>query len=69
MPHDKHSQLLYEGDEVIIRARVTRVMDGEEYCNVDVETLEPMFPGTHKSKLTLNTRQVERVGAIGISAS
>ncbi|MEN3329015.1 MAG: hypothetical protein V7638_3822 [Acidobacteriota bacterium] len=61
MPHDKNGNTLSVGDEVLIRAVVNRVDAGEEYCNVGLETVEPMFPGDYRSGLTLNTRQVEKV--------
>ena len=60
MPHDKNGNVLAAGDEVIVRAKVTQVHTGEEYCNLTVETVEPMFPGDVKSTLTLNTKQVEK---------
>lgn len=60
MPHDKHGKQLHDGDEVIIRAVVKEVMTGDEYCNVNLETAEAMFPGDHKSTIVLNTRQVEK---------
>jgi hypothetical protein len=37
------------------------VSTGEEYCNVNLETVEPMFPGEYKSAITLNAKQVELV--------
>lgn len=63
MPHDKNGKVLAAGDEVLIRARVEGVMAGEEYCNVQVRTLEPMPPYEEGDLLTLNTRQVEKVEA------
>ena len=61
MPHDISGQPLREGDEVLIRARVVRIDSGDNYCNVSLETVQPMYPGEHKSAITLNTRQVEKV--------
>jgi len=60
MPHDKNGQQLSVGDDVLIRATVTNVSAGEEYCNVNLETVEPMFPGEHKTPIVLNARQVEK---------
>jgi hypothetical protein len=60
MPHDKNGNILQPGDRVIVRAVVNRVDAGDEYCNVTLETEEPMYPGDHRSALTLNTRQVEK---------
>jgi len=60
MPHDKNGNQLKPGDQVIVRATVSDVHAGEEYCNVNLETDEPMFPGDHKTPITLNTKQVEK---------
>jgi hypothetical protein len=61
MPHDKNGNSLEVGDHIIIEGIISQVFTGEEYCNINVETLEPMFPGTNKSLLTLNAKQVKRV--------
>lgn len=61
MPHDKNGRVLTEGDLVNVPARVKRIHEGDEYCNVEIETVEPMYPGDSKSNLTLNTKQVELV--------
>lgn len=62
MPHDKNGRELQVGDEVTVRARVTQIHAGEDYCNVNLETVEPMTPGDQKSAMTLNTKQCEKVG-------
>lgn len=58
MPHDKNGQAVKEGDRVAIFGTVKRVEVGEEYCNVTVETEEPMYPSDAPSSVTLNARQV-----------
>lgn len=60
MPHDRKGQKLEVGDRVMIEAVVTAVWEGEEYCNVTLETIEPMYPGENKTGITLNARQVEK---------
>lgn len=65
MPHDRKGNLLSVGDHVVIEATVTQVQPGEEYCNVQLETIEPMYPGDSKSTITLNAKQVTRTGADG----
>lgn len=60
MPHDKNGKALAEGDKVIVRATVKQIHAGEEYCNVGLETDEPMFPSEHKTSITLNAKQVEK---------
>lgn len=61
MPHDKNGHLLEVGDKVLVECEVKQVTTGEEYCNVTLETREPMYPGHHKSGITLNAKQVVKV--------
>jgi hypothetical protein len=61
MPHDRKGNVLNVGDEVMVPAKITSVQAGLEYCNLTVETIEPMYPGESKSTITLNTKQVEKV--------
>jgi hypothetical protein len=61
MPRDKNGTALAPGDEVTIRARVVSVADNEEYGNLTLETVEPMYPAKNATGLYLNTRQVEIV--------
>jgi flavin reductase (DIM6/NTAB) family NADH-FMN oxidoreductase RutF len=63
MPHDRKGNLLNVGDHVIIEATVTHVHTGEEYCNLTLETIEPMYPDNSPSTLSLNAKQVTRTGA------
>lgn len=42
--------------------RIKAIHDTEEYCNVDLETTPSMFPGTNRSSIVLNAKQVVRVG-------
>lgn len=58
MPHDQNGNLLTVGDYVLVPARVKEVYSGEEYCNVQLETALPMYPGESKSGMTLNAKQV-----------
>lgn len=58
MPHDIHGTLLQVGDAVLVPAVVTQITMTEEYCNVTVETREPMFPTTNKNTIVLNAKQV-----------
>lgn len=62
MPHDRNSRPLKVGDVVNVPCQVTQLQEGTEYCNVTVQTLEPMFPSTSPSTITLNSRQVELPG-------
>ena len=66
MPHDKNNNVLAVGDSVIIRAKITSIQMGEEYCNLSAETDEKMYPGENKSTMTLNAKQVEKVGENGL---
>lgn len=57
--HDRNGTLIEVGDVVIIKARVTNVTGGADYCNA---TLAVGFEKEHgpdnvTSSLTVNTRQ------------
>ena len=58
MPHDKNGNLLSVGDTVNVSCRIKAIHDTEGYCNVDLETLQPMYPSDNKSFLVLNAKQV-----------
>lgn len=60
MPHDKNGAPLSVGDRVNIKAVITSTSEGEEYCNLSLETEEVMFPGNNKTVLSLNAKQVVR---------
>jgi hypothetical protein len=60
MPHCKNGHELKVGDVVMIPAKVVSVEKNPDYCNCQVETLEPMHPGKHKSTFTINTKQCVR---------
>lgn len=67
MPHDKNGTLLQEGDEVLVRATVRSLIStGDDYCNVTLDTVEPMYPGTEKTGISLNAKQVEKVTAAAV---
>jgi hypothetical protein len=59
MPHDRNGQALKVGDRVTVKGTVTSVSPGPDYCNITVETDEVMFPGTSRTSISLNARQVE----------
>ncbi len=58
MPHDRDGRVINPGDTVLVPCRVLVVHNGEEYCNVDLETSQPMYPGDSRTKIVLNARQV-----------
>lgn len=60
MPHDRNGKPLAVGDRVNIPAIVRDVQPGDDYCNVRLETIEPMHPGPEVSTMYLNARQVEK---------
>jgi len=61
MPHDRDGKTVNVRDEVLVPCRVTAIHDTDDYCNLNLETLHPMYPGTWPSQLTLNVRQVIKV--------
>jgi hypothetical protein len=60
MPHDKNGKEVVIGQEVIMRFKVTAVMQGTEYCNVNLESVEKLYPGNYPTLLSaVNTKQLE----------
>jgi hypothetical protein len=60
MPHDLNGTLLAVGDTVMVPCIITAIQPGEDYCNLSLETTEVMFPGTHKTSITANAKQVKK---------
>lgn len=58
MPHDKGGRVLAIGDVVHVPCRIKDLSAAGDYCNVTLETVEPMYPSEHTSAITLNARQV-----------
>lgn len=58
MPHDRDGKQISVGDTVWVPCIVRTIHDGEGYCNVDLETLQPMPPTNNRTELTLNAKQV-----------
>jgi hypothetical protein len=63
MPHDKNGEVLAVGDRVTVLCEVKTIYLTEEFCNVTLETVEPMFPGDNRCGVTLNAKQVVKVPA------
>lgn len=63
MPHDINGKLVEVGQEVVMRFKVTAVQAGEEYCNVNLESVEKLYPATtYGTTLSaVNTKQIEIV--------
>lgn len=61
MPHDNNGKLISVGDQVMIPAVVKEIYSTEEYCNVQLKTLHPMYPGDSYDTITLNAKQVVKV--------
>jgi hypothetical protein len=62
MPHDVSGKLLQVGDTVTLRCRVTSLTLNDDYCNAIIESVQSMYPGENKTIVTVNTKQVEKVG-------
>lgn len=58
MPHDKNGQLLQVGDVVNLLCKVKHINTENEYCNLSLETVEPMYPGDYKTAISVNSKQV-----------
>jgi hypothetical protein len=63
MPHDKFGRVINVGDEVIVRFKVEQVSTGEEYCNVQIKSIEtmPPYPDSFIVLSAVNTKQCEKV--------
>lgn len=61
--HDKNGLPLAKGDRCTVECTVREGYQTENdgYCNVQLETVEPMHPTQNKSAITLNSRQVVKV--------
>lgn len=56
MPHDVHGRLLKVGDRVLILALVTHLDEGEDYCNVSLESVYGRRPDGLKEQFSgINT--------------
>jgi hypothetical protein len=54
--HDKNGSELKLGDTVLIPARITQLSPGEDYCNVQLETLHGRRPdGMKETIYAINT--------------
>lgn len=60
--HDRNGKPVSVGDRVLVPCVITQTGSTPDYCNVTLETEEPMYPGTSKSVVILNARQVEKRG-------
>lgn len=58
MPHDANGLPVKKGDRVNVPCIVTEVQPGDEYCNVNLETEHPMYPGENKTPIVVNAKQV-----------
>lgn len=61
--HDKNGKPLTDGDKVTLTCVIRSCTGGPDYCNIMVETVEPMFPGEHKTSISLNAKQVEKINS------
>lgn len=62
MPHDRDGSLLEPGDRVTMEFVVKAVFAGEDFCNINMDSVEPLHPNTDKTHLgAVNSRQVVKV--------
>lgn len=61
--HDKNGKPLAKGDRVTVECTVRDgyETEGGGYCNVQLETVEFMYPSQNKTAITLNSRQVVKI--------
>jgi hypothetical protein len=63
MPYDKNNAPLKVGDRCSLELIVTSIQEGEEYCNLELQTVEGMHPSGGKSMLVLNSKQVVKLAS------
>lgn len=61
MPHDRDGKELKVGDIVHIPCRIKEIHLTEEYCNLNVRSLQKMFPSDNFSDFVINSRQCVKV--------
>jgi hypothetical protein len=61
MPHDNKNNKLQVGDTVLVPCVVTEIYEADEYCNVNLKTVRPMYPSDNPTSIVLNTRQVDKL--------
>ena len=58
MPHTRDGKVIQPGDIIYLPCKVLNVHAAEEFCNVDVETIEVMPGNGYPSRFSaVNTRQ------------
>lgn len=62
MPHDVNGNALKIGDLVYVPCVVKHLDATDEFCNVTLETTEPMHPSPHPTSIVLNTIQTVYMG-------
>lgn len=61
MPHDANGNPLKVGDVVVLRAKITALCEGEEYCNVTIESEHGRRPDGAKETLSsINTGVLDK---------
>lgn len=64
MPHDKNGKELHIGDLVTIACVIKEIsQESTDYCNITLESVEPMYPSNRLNIIALNTKQVEKIDA------
>lgn len=59
MPHDRIGQKIEVGDHVMVPCVVKEVHPTDDFCNLTLETLEPMYPAGTPNTIVLNTKMVD----------
>jgi hypothetical protein len=66
--HDKYGKPIQTGDSVIVPCIVESTTEADEYCNVNLKTMEPMFPGNAPSTVVLNARQTVKRDPVSVGS-
>ncbi len=66
MPHDINNQPMKVGDRVTIEFEVIAIHEGEEYCNCQLQSVEPMPPYKNEfiKLYSVNTHQTKLIRSL-----
>ena len=56
--HDRFGRPIQVGDKVLVECVAKECYATDEYCNLTLETVLPMFPGENKTVIVVNAKQV-----------
>lgn len=59
--HDKNGTPLSVGNRVTLECVILETTSSDDFCNLKIETVEPMHPSDRRDSQWVNARQVVKV--------